>query len=86
MEVGDDGAPRQAAVAAALQLLNLALDLDQTVAADFSALLNKDRYQPLDRQLVKSATLHTLMQYVHYSISTDIQLQVGHQSTAMAIL
>jgi hypothetical protein len=76
MEVGDEGAPRQASVAAALQLLNLALDLDQAVAADINALLNKEQHQPLERQLIKSERLHTLMQYVHFSLSAEIQLQV----------
>ncbi|MEW5318153.1 MAG: hypothetical protein WDW38_009398 [Sanguina aurantia] len=65
---------REAAVLAALRVLHTALTMDLDFVADLSRVNMHDRHQPLHVRLAQPSTLVTLLQYVCYSDSIDIQV------------
>jgi hypothetical protein len=80
-ERGEEGPARQAAVAAALQLINAALTMDVGVAEDLTRLSSRDTLHPLDRLLKIQKHLQHLLLYVRYDACPEIQLQVSLAAT-----
>ncbi|GIL51286.1 hypothetical protein Vafri_7316 [Volvox africanus] len=82
----DEVGPREAAVLAGLKVINAALRLDLAFVDHLSGTTLLNRYQPLHLKILSGGVrqLATLLQYVCYPDSADIQVEAISLTMAMA--